>query len=556
MLTGSISSSSTTVQSGATISGTGTTGNLTINSGGFITPGNNAIGTLNINGNYTQNGTYTCDVDSGGTNDSIAITGTATLNGALNVMPSGLFSNGQSITYTVLTSAGLNGTFASVTGTSPLFTYQAASVGNDIQLTLTKTYNISQIVTAGNLGSVASYVDTYAPASLETQFNSLTTEQLKQALSDLSPDEEAQKTDFVTSTQSASMSTPFTWAGMDRMIKQSGATMANLAHQVGSLKQSFVHLFGRKRQHRTVMQNLIQASEPKQIPVSARINIGKTNLWIQGGLGRFSQESTVDPSNIVIQGLDGNTYDTSVGLDHAVSNNFKIGVTTGYTASYYTMKADRSKGSVNSARFGVYGLWEAPSAWYINGGVYYGHHRFKSDRIMTLISAIAHQKHDGHHVSGSAEIGKDIALNKSLTLTPYTGVGALFLHENSYIEQGAGLHNLSVRSNNNTTLQGKGGVQLANLWHWHDETPVYTFARLGLTYRRAVGSHQKISASLVGQGGVFTVKTRNRNRVLANPSVGFTAALCNDLTATLAYEGELGSNQRNHQALARISWAF
>ena len=129
--------------------------------------------------------------------------------------------------------------------------------------------------------------------------------------------------------------------------------MANLAHQVSSLKQSFTHLFGHRRQHRTVMQTISQASDPKQIPISARVNMGKTNLWIQGGLGRFSQESTADPSNVVIQGLDGNTYDTSVGLDHAISNTLKIGVVTGYTVSQYTMKADRSKGSVNSARFGL-----------------------------------------------------------------------------------------------------------------------------------------------------------------------------------------------------------
>ena len=220
------------------------------------------------------------------------------------------------------------------------------------------------------------------------------------------------------------------------------------------------------------------------------------------------------------------------------------------------MKADRSKGSVNSARFGIYGLWEAPSSWYVNSAIYYGHHRFKSDRIMTFVPTIAHQRHDGHHISGLTEVGKDITLAQSLVLTPYVGVGALFLRENGYTEYGAGVQNLSVKGRNSTTLQGKGGVQLANLWHWHDETPIYSFARLGLTYRRAVGSHQKLSASLVGQGGTFTVRTRNRDRVLANPSVGFTASLCKDISATLAYEGELGSNQRNHQALVRVNWAF
>ena len=552
-----------TIQSGATISGNGTTGNLTIDSGGVVAPGN-SIGTLHVAGDYIQNGTYNCEVNgvtgipvAGTDNDLIAVTGNATLGGTLHVIPSGVFANGQSITYTVLTSTGLGGSsFTSVTGTSPLFTYQANYTGTDAQLTLTKTYNISQIVTEGNLGSVANYMDTHAPASLKSRLNSLTTEQLKQALSDLDPAEETQKTDFIASIESASMATPFTWSGMDRLVKQSGQAMAALVHQVSTLKQSFTHLFGKKRQHRTVMQALSSASDPKQIPISARVNMGVTNLWIQGGVGRFSQESTMDPSSVVIQGLDGNTYDTSVGLDHAISNTLKIGIVTGYTVSQYTMKADRSKGSVNSARFGIYGLWEAPSSWYVNSAIYYGHHRFKSDRLMTFVPTIAHQRHDGHHISGLTEVGKDITLAQSIVLTPYVGVGALFLRENGYTEYGAGVQNLSVKGRNSTTLQGKGGVQLANLWHWHDETPIYSFARLGLTYRRAVGSHQKLSASLVGQGGTFTVRTRNRDRVLANPSVGFTASLCKDISATLAYEGELGSNQRNHQALVRVNWTF
>ncbi|MBX3486691.1 MAG: hypothetical protein KF798_02155 [Candidatus Paracaedibacteraceae bacterium] len=39
------------------------------------------------------------------------------------------------------------------------------------------------------------------------------------------------------------------------------------------------------------MQTLAQASDPKQIPISARVNMGATNLWIQVESGRFSQKA-------------------------------------------------------------------------------------------------------------------------------------------------------------------------------------------------------------------------------------------------------------------------
>ena len=55
---GSIASSSlTTVASGALLGGNGNVGNLLVQAGGFIAPGN-SIGTLTVNGNYTQAGIY------------------------------------------------------------------------------------------------------------------------------------------------------------------------------------------------------------------------------------------------------------------------------------------------------------------------------------------------------------------------------------------------------------------------------------------------------------------------------------------------------------------
>jgi len=57
---GNISTSITTVESGATIGGSGTTGALTVQSGGFIKPGNSP-GIIST-GDYTQSGLYTAEI--------------------------------------------------------------------------------------------------------------------------------------------------------------------------------------------------------------------------------------------------------------------------------------------------------------------------------------------------------------------------------------------------------------------------------------------------------------------------------------------------------------
>lgn len=86
IVNGSISTSVlTTVASGATIGGSGTVGALTVQSGGFINPGNSP-GILNT-GDYTQAGLYTAEIEglvagnSAGNHDQINVTDTVNIAG-------------------------------------------------------------------------------------------------------------------------------------------------------------------------------------------------------------------------------------------------------------------------------------------------------------------------------------------------------------------------------------------------------------------------------------------------------------------------------------------
>jgi autotransporter-associated beta strand protein len=85
IVNGSISTSAVTVQSGATLGGSGTVGALTVESGGTVSPGNSP-GILNVNGNYNQAGTLAADLNGtavGTQYDQVNVTGTVTLSGLL-----------------------------------------------------------------------------------------------------------------------------------------------------------------------------------------------------------------------------------------------------------------------------------------------------------------------------------------------------------------------------------------------------------------------------------------------------------------------------------------
>jgi hypothetical protein len=96
IVNGSISTSVlTTVASGATISGDGITGALTVLAGGDIKPGNSP-GSLDISGNYIQAGTYTAEINgliAGTGYDQINVTGGVNITGgSLVTMFSGTYA--------------------------------------------------------------------------------------------------------------------------------------------------------------------------------------------------------------------------------------------------------------------------------------------------------------------------------------------------------------------------------------------------------------------------------------------------------------------------------
>ena len=220
------------------------------------------------------------------------------------------------------------------------------------------------------------------------------------------------------------------------------------------------------------------------------------------------------------------------------------------------MNVNGDKGNIDSGRIGLYGIWESDKNWYINSVIYYGHHRFKADRVMTTIPAIAHNKHNGHHLSGLTELGRDWEFYRGYIFTHYVSVACLWLHENGYRETNAGSQNLSIKNHRSTTVQGKNGMQLAHLWKWNDSSDVYTFIRLGLTYRKTAGKNQKTSAQLIDQGGLFSVYSRNRRKILINPGIGTTVLFEKNLKTTLSYEADVNSHQKNHSALIRLSYDF
>lgn len=162
-LDGSIATSSlTTLNSGGALIGTGTVGNLQVNSGGLLAPGNaaNPTGTLTIDGSlaFQSAALYLVSV-SGRSASNISVTGTGSLGGTVEAA---FASAPTARSYDILhTALGLNGTtFGGVTESNPNYIASLSYTATDVSL------NIAAALGAGmplnqNQQTIASVIDNF-----------------------------------------------------------------------------------------------------------------------------------------------------------------------------------------------------------------------------------------------------------------------------------------------------------------------------------------------------------------------------------------------------------
>jgi hypothetical protein len=130
---------------GGTLEGSGTiTGSLT-EEGGQLNPGNSP-GTFNVSGNYTQTAGGTLDIELGTSSfDILAITGTGTFAGALDIFSFGGFTPSDGETFQIINygSLGSDG-FATPTSFIPNFTFTQDFSSTFITLTAHSTVTVPE----------------------------------------------------------------------------------------------------------------------------------------------------------------------------------------------------------------------------------------------------------------------------------------------------------------------------------------------------------------------------------------------------------------------------
>lgn len=490
---------------GGTLSGNATvSGNLT--NSGILAPGN-SIGTISTtNLVLTPSSLLEIEVASNGTNDFIAATGTAQINGTLEIISlPGSFQTEQS--YTILNaSGGRTGTFSTVESNEPSL----------LEVIYAPTSVVVKILPIGTLG-----LDSNAAAAA---FSYLTN-------------------GFTT--------------GSDIEVV-SAALLTLDANEINdSFNQMQPSQFSGLAWSQIKNALLIRSSYSQHIEKVNRSCSCWNSPYVWGeAIGAWEKQNS-DGQQF---GCTDWTSGAIVGLDALCCNEFRLGIAASYTHSRLNWNKSAGHASISSYYGGFYTNWINESG-YVNATLLgaYSHYQTNRHLHFATINRQAKSFHNGWEGLVGVEGGLNFAYGECIEIIPFAKVDYIYLLQKGFVEKGANSLDLIVDRKRDQILQSEFGVIWTGHYIYENLCAPGSFVPLiKLSYIIDMPlSNRRLNASFVDSEGDFIVHGLCFRHNLGATSLGLTYLNCDDtISMTLRYDGQFSSNFNNQAANISLDIKF
>ena len=513
--------SDTFVNAGGTLGGSGTLGNVTVHAGGRLAPGNSP-GILTVAGDLTlASGSVTeMEIDGpipGTQHDQINVSGTATLDGTLNLVLGAPLADGDSFNLINAGSLVLAGDpatgFANITGN-----FGAALVPTPVigLTTFDIVFNQGSFVAATpgsltfNQRNVARALDALAASG---QAPALVAQANQLAAAALPPAFDA-------------------WSGEQHTLAQT------LAVKTG---QAF---------HGAVVKCLDDTPESATLgrtvdPARAR----GCGLWgeLTGGVGDIDGDANA-------HGADYRGGGFTFGVDTELGKNLIVGAALGYARTDIDPVAGDLE--VESVQGALYGGWRG-DAWYARASAGFGAHDFDADRRVAVgaVGGTANADYEAWTATGGFEIGRRSMLGGA-RVTPFAGLEYNHLRRERFSEHGASAADLDVASERADSLRAVLGARLASRFATASGMKIAPVAEVAWV-RETLDDDARLTAAFAGTtGATFRIKGPELDRGRARLSAGVTAQLTKTADLHVGYAGEIADSDAGHAFSAgfRMAW--
>ena len=507
---GALANSAVTVLSGASLGGTGTVGATSVQSGGTVAPGN-SIGTLQINGPYTQaaGSVYQVEVDpNSSASDRIAVTGTATLqSGAgLNVVknPPGDYRPGT--IYTVLTaSGGLSGTYAltgETSGVSAFLGLRDSYDANNAYLTVVQTRDPVDAAQTPNQQAVAENL----PGPVTPPVLNL-------------PSDEAARGAFDQLSAQA-------------LASAKGALVSNGLYVRDATLDRLRDVRCRTDENQTARRAACESEQP--------------SLWAQGfgGWGGVS-------GNANASGLHRSAAGMLAGFDLPIMD-WRAGIFAGFSNSDFHLTGGPASGESTDYHLGAYGgtSWDQIS---LSLGASYSWNAIRTDRSVAFGNFT--DRLQGTYNAGVTQIFAEVGYGMEMmgiTLEPFANLAYLNLRTDGFTEVGSAAA-LTSQADTTENVISTFGVRPSTTLDL-GSFPVTLRGMAG--WRHTFGTVTPTSTVAFAGGNNFTVSGAPIARDAMALEAGVDFAVADNISAGLTYGGQISSRTTDQTARGTIRVAF
>ncbi|TPK70886.1 autotransporter outer membrane beta-barrel domain-containing protein [Mesorhizobium sp. B2-4-15] len=519
LVSGSLANSAVAVANGATLGGGGTIGALDVS--GTVAPGNNAIGTLTVNGTakFEAGSTYAMELNSAVVSDLIDVHGAATIaSGAgLTVTNIGLGGLVAGTRYTVLEASSVTGTF----------TLADPQLSNFVSLTTgsnaTQAYvDVTQSKSFGSAGLTPNQIAT--GEGLDSAAGS----PLVSAMLALPSDAAAQ-------------------AAYDQLSGEVHASAKGMLVQDSHFLQDAVTArlrgaFGDSG--KTASLPVMAYGQDGVQPVAA--DTDRFAVWSQG----FGSWGGTD-SDGNAAAFDRSTGGLLVGAD-GLAGNWRVGVVGGYSHTSFDADDRHSSGDSDNYHLGLYGgtNWGAIA---FRTGAAYTWHRISTSRSVAFQGFTDSLSAD--YDAGTAQAFGELAYKTDagpFAFEPFANLAYVNLHTDGFSESGGAAALSSGSSTTDATFTTLGFRASTDV----TIGGVAATARGMFGWRHALGEATPVSTVAFAGGDDFTIAGVPIARDAMLVEAGFDVQLARNATLGLSYAGQFGPDAFDNGFKANLGIKF
>lgn len=496
----------TTVLSGGILGGNGTVGDLVVEAGGTVAPGN-SIGRLNVAGDVTfeKGSTYEAEFDGSGNADMISATGSIFINGGSLYFIAAGSGYDPATDYTILSAGtGITGRFDSVGSDyaflSPDMLYTPTGVTlrlerNDIDFGSVATSR-NRVATAGGIESLGTGNALYSAvlrldaATADEAFHQVSGEMYPSIAGALADDSR-----FVRDAVEQRLS------GME--------AVTGIAGQPGEDASGY-------------------------------------QAWSQG----FGSKGSTDGSGV--DQLDRSTGGLLMGIDTMVTEDLRLGILGGYGRSSFSQSGQPASADADSYILGFYGSTQFDALRLSFGGSY-GWNSIEADRDISFGSFTDSLKAD--YDAATAQIFGEAAYRMQLgdaLFEPFAGLAQVHVSTNGFTEDG-GAAALSVDDATYNVTFANIGLRAATSF---DVGGTVVRLKGQASWRHAFSDNAPDASMALAGGSVFDIQGASASRDTAVVKAGVDFDVAKNSSVSVNYVGEFAAGGADHGVNAGFKLKF